>query len=149
MRSLLCLLALTACATAPIAMAPTGSPTPLPWLQGCWVTEDGNTVERWQGEADTLMFGHSVTVKEGAVTFFEQLRIQAGDDGLIYSAYPRGKGPIDFQQVIADDQRVTFANDTHDFPQRITYTRDGDVISAAVSLKDGGRAFRWRYTPCD
>jgi len=149
MRSALCLLALAACATEPVAIPVAPIDAPLPWLQGCWETEDGLTVERWQAGATTHMFGHSVTLKDDAVVFFEQLRLQDSAAGLTLSAYPRGLGPTGFAEVERSAARITFLNDTNDYPQRITYAREGNALLATIAMSDGSRRNDWRYQPCD
>ena len=40
---------------------------------------------------------------------------------------------------------MTFTNPAHDYPQRISYRRDGEELVAEVSLLDGSEANRWRY----
>jgi hypothetical protein len=149
MRSALCLLALAACATGAVVIPAAPIDAPLPWLQGCWETKDGVTVEHWQTAAATHMFGHSVTLKDDAVVFFEQLRIQGSAAGLTLSAYPRGLGPTAFVEVERSAARITFSNDANDYPQRITYAREGDVLRATITMADGSRQNDWRYQPCD
>ena len=40
---------------------------------------------------------------------------------------------------------ATFENAAHDYPQRITYARDGETLTATISLIDGSKAMRWTY----
>ena len=42
---------------------------------------------------------------------------------------------------------MTFVNETHDYPQRIRYWREGMALNAETSLMDGSSAERWSYMP--
>jgi hypothetical protein len=33
----------------------------------------------------------------------------------------------------------------HDYPQRIAYVRDGDMLTATISAIDGSKAMRWTF----
>jgi hypothetical protein len=46
------------------------------------------------------------------------------------------------------EQRAVFENPTHDFPQRIIYARDGDLMTARIEGAVDGRAehMEWRFT---
>lgn len=140
-------LSLAACvgsATIPAAQ-PAGG---LDWLAGCWETEDGRVREQWTVVNDGLAFGFGTTTADGEIVFFEQLRIETGDAGLLYSAYPAGVGPTQFRLTDSGPGRATFDNPEHDFPQRLGYRRDGAMLRAMASLADGTRARSWSYRRC-
>jgi hypothetical protein len=40
---------------------------------------------------------------------------------------------------------ITFYNVANDYPQRIRYWREGDVLIAEIALEDGSKPKRWRY----
>ena len=42
---------------------------------------------------------------------------------------------------------IVFVNAKHDYPQRISYWREGKYLMAETSLSDGNKAQRWRYSP--
>lgn len=129
------------------AAACSSADEPLAWLAGCWT--DGSVVERWTLAEGGYLFGSSVTVDEGgAVSFFEQLRIEPTDTGLAYYAYPAGSGPTRFDSVEQGEQAITFANPTHDYPQRISYRREGGQLRVTISLHDGGNAGEWVHASC-
>lgn len=45
-----------------------------------------------------------------------------------------GEGPvIAFVRITANDSTWTFENTEHDFPQRISYTVNGDALNASIS----------------
>ena len=119
---------------------------PLAWLAGCWT--DGETVERWTLAEGGYLFGGSVVKRDGEVVFFEQMRIEPADSGPVFNAYPKGSGPSAFPLREQGDRSITFANGDHDYPQRITYARDGRELIATISLLDGGNETGWRYRRC-
>jgi len=68
----------------------------LSWLAGDW--ETANAAERWTDEhwttpAGGVMLGMSRTVKAGALSEFEYLRIVQKGDDLVYIAHPGGRAP--------------------------------------------------------
>ncbi|MEM0928405.1 MAG: DUF6265 family protein [Pseudomonadota bacterium] len=118
------------------------------WLEGCWVSRGGGTEERWLSAGGGLLFGHNVVRRRGEVVFFEQLRIEATQNGSVFFAYPRGVGPTRFKESARTGASITFDNPEHDDPQRIIYEREGDDLTATVSLIDGSRQRQWMYSAC-
>jgi hypothetical protein len=124
----------------------------LSWLAGAWCNDDGkrSVEEHWLAERGGLMLGVNRTVtSKGAA--FEFLRIELEPDPVRYIAQPGGAPPVAFMLVSAAAHRVVFANPTHDFPKRVQYWREGDVLHARVDDgTDAGAAdeFTWkRCTP--
>ena len=141
------------CALVLIAMLTTactgGSPkssSSLTWLAGCWT--NGSTVERWIAAEGGYLFGSGVLLADGAVKFFEQMRIEPGDEGPVFSAYPSGHGPTVFKSDGQAGQSIAFINASHDYPQRIHYHREGSRLTATPSLIDGSKASQWDYRRC-
>lgn len=79
-----------------------------------------------------LMLGLGRSVREGRPAFWEQLRIEAVDGVLTYVATPKGQATTAFALAELGPHTVTFANPEHDFPQRITYRREGEVLTATI-----------------
>ncbi len=136
-----------------VATAPAQTPAPLAWLAGCWQTQSGGTRETWVAEPGGYLFGHAVTIRDGATVFFEHLRIEPPASGALsasmtFVAYPRGGRPTRFAQTAEGPGWVRFENPDHDFPQRITYRRDGGTLNAEAATLDEARASRWVYTSC-
>ena len=132
------------CATAPEAHADED----LKWMSGCWRTGDETYKEVWSKPDGGYMFGYALTYDEtGALTFFEQSRIDAGTPA-VFNAYPGGFGPTEFTEASRGDRTVTFANDGHDYPQKVTYTRKGSRMTATISLSNGARAVTWEFKKC-
>ena len=120
----------------------------LAWLAGTWVQEkDGRwTEERWGRPRGGMMLGTGLSGKGDTATAFEYMRIAPDGEGrLAFWGSPGGKPPVPFPLVALEGKQARFENPAHDFPTRITYRRDGDVLIATVSGPDGKDAESWSY----
>jgi hypothetical protein len=121
----------------------------LGWISGRWESASANgewTEESWALPRGGLMLGYSRSGAGGRVREFEFLRIQAGDDAVpVYLAQPGGQPAVPFRLTAHDARSATFDNPAHDFPQRIVYRRDGDILVATISALDGSNAMSWTY----
>ena len=101
----------------------------LSWLSGCWrgSVNQREFLEHWLPLRGNLMIGASHTVTQDRTQNFEYVRIESRADGLYYVAHPSAGKDLSFRlaerQVDGPDTIFTFANDAHDFPQRIVYRR--------------------------
>ncbi|MEM1106069.1 MAG: DUF6265 family protein [Pseudomonadota bacterium] len=149
--SSLAALAASACATPQSQPLPVAGENPMGWLAGCWRTEDGAFREVWSVDGNKHLFGHN-TFRQGSdpgtVVFFEQMRLVETGGTWTFSAYPNGVGPSDFPQTSARPDRAEFTNPAHDFPQRVTYQRDGAALNAEIMTLDGERSQSWTFVPC-
>jgi len=127
----------------------TSETQPLGWLHGCWMSADQSTYERWDVADASHAFGSNFSLKDGKVSFFEHMRIEPSDMGLVFQAYPAGNGPSGFPMLTMEANTITFANEAHDYPQKITYTRKGSTLSAQISLLDDTNPTRWSFVPCE
>jgi len=139
-------------ATAMLLMATTPAPAPavgdLAWMAGSWVKEQGGewSEESWSGPRGGVMIGHSLSGAGDKASAFEFLILRPGADGaLAYVAQPGGGAPVAFALVERGPASAVFENATHDYPQRIAYVRDGDTLTATISLLDGSKAMSWTY----
>ncbi|MEO0997705.1 MAG: DUF6265 family protein [Pseudomonadota bacterium] len=129
--------------------ASTGQPVaPLAWLSGCWQSGDGATREVWTESYDGVMFGHSVTLADGIVRFWEDLRIESMGDTQVFTAMPGGAAPVEFLSAAVAGDSVVFENAGHDFPQRIAYRRDGDRLTATIETISGEDTRVFEYRRC-
>lgn len=137
-----------------MAFAATGGPAlaeeraPLDWIVGAWVTTTGEgwTEEWWTPARGGLMLGASRSGSGPRLREFEHTRIVAGADGkLTYQAQPGGNPAVSFAEESRSATTITFVNPNHDYPQRISYRREGDTLTATISLLDGGNSMSWRY----
>lgn len=102
----------------------------LAWLAGSWATRDlgGMTLEVWDVPRGALMLGHGQSYDVAHTTFFEFLRIAASAEGIALHAQPGGGAPTVFRLKEQGGQGVTFHNPQHDFPQIISYAREGSLL---------------------
>jgi hypothetical protein len=140
---------LIAAALLAVGAAPPASVEALGWLGGTWEMSgpDGRwTEEHWTAPRGGMMIGGSRSGEGPALKEWEFLRIAAGLDGVpVYAASPGGGAAVPFRLVEAGPVSVTFENRAHDYPQRIRYARDGQVLTATISRIDGSGARSWRY----
>jgi hypothetical protein len=134
------------------AEAPGASPD-LGWLAGHWCSDEGGrrVDEVWLDGAGGAMHGLSRTVSGGELESFEFMRIERDAAATRFLAQPGGAAPTAFTLVEHGAQRASFANPTHDFPNRIDYRRDGDHLHAQISGPGEGGEMRipFDYRRCD
>ncbi|MFN7129045.1 MAG: DUF6265 family protein [Brevundimonas sp.] len=125
----------------------------LGWMAGYWLScEPGREVsETWTDPRLNLMLGTSLTVRGGRAGW-ELSRIAPVDPSpaapLAYFAHPEGQQPAVFPVVASSASRVVFERAADDdFPKRVVYERDGDVLNARIEgVLDGQeRIIRWRF----
>lgn len=105
------------------------------WLAGCWEQRSPSrvTLEMWMPPDGGLMLGASRTTAGGAVQAFEQLRLEAQGETLVYTALPSGQREAAFRSTQVSDTGFVVENPAHDFPQRIIYRRRGaDSLVARI-----------------
>jgi len=123
--------------------------TQLAWLSGHWAGNNGErwTEEHWLEPRGGMILGVNRSGNAAAARAFEFLRIQTEEDGsLIYWASPGGRPPVPFTLSEQGEQSATFENHENDFPQRILYQREGDVLEVTISDASGYRTMRWSWT---
>jgi hypothetical protein len=121
----------------------------LAWLSGTWVNESEKRFvqEVWLEPLGGAMLGlhHDVDLEQDRTRSFEYLRvIQTGED-IYYVASPNGEGTTAFRMVELEPTRVVFANPEHDFPKRIGYRMEGEVLIAWIEGDDHApQEWRWK-----
>ena len=117
------------------------------WMQGCWELTSGTRVveEMWSAPRAGSMLGLGRTVRDGALVEHEFVIIRERDGRLIYFAHPSGQAPAEFTSTIVAEERVVFENLAHDFPQRVSYERQGSSLKAYVEGTIDGRARRIEF----
>lgn len=134
---------------APLAAAAAAPALP-DWLSGLWAMEDGANwaEEYWTSARGGMMLG---TGREGfgpEIRAWESMRIALNREGrLVLYAQPKGGPPIEFPMATMSDAAIEFANGAHDYPQRIRYWRQGQLLMAETAKLDGSEAQRWNYRP--
>jgi len=127
---------------------------PLDWIAGHWCADLGeDTVEElWLPPHGGVIVGLGRTRTSDRTTGFEYLRILDIDGTQSYVAQPGGRPPTAFRRTAGAGHWVRFENPDHDFPQRIEYRRDGDILHAEVTGSgEGGKAMviAFDYVRCE
>lgn len=135
--------ACTSLGAQPVAAAPD-----LSWLAGEWVQcgpGGAVTEEHWLGTGTSLVGVNWSRSGSGQISW-EHLRIGTADGRVTYFASPEGAAPTPFVLTVHQPGTAVFENRAHDFPQRITYRRAGDRLSAEATDLDG-RGPSWTFRP--
>lgn len=128
----------------------------LSWMSGCWAAIGGEpgSGEYWLMPAGGSMLGVNRTVRDNRTVAFEFLRIAETEDGLVLTASPSGQAVTDFALGALSDGQVTFENDRHDFPQRVSYRLlpDGVLLGRIEGRTAAGQRqieFPMKRVDCD
>lgn len=123
----------------------------LAWLEGEWhrTSGGGEAIERWQRNGDGLV-GEGLVIRGDETSSVESLLLVEMAGEVFYIAKPRQNPyPVAFRLVSREDGAFVFENAAHDFPQRITYRRNGDDAMTAVIEgpgEDGGEPRRLEFS---
>ena len=134
---------------AVIASAESASIEGLAWMSGRWAGDNGErwSEEHWLEPRGGMMLGVNRSGNGDAAGAFEFLRIQQAENGSVtYWAAPGGRSAVPFTLSEQSDQSVIFENAENDFPQRIHYKRQGDILDVKISDASGEQSKRWRWT---
>jgi Domain of unknown function (DUF6265) len=147
----------TACAQAtPTSSTPSPQPaarsrvSDLGFMAGCWrgLTRSGTTIEEfYSAPSSNLIVGTTRYVRDGHTVDFEFTRIDQTDSGAVITPHPKGVRSVSFAPKIVERNRAVWENPSHDFPQRILYTRVADdtlVARIEGRTPSGERALEWR-----
>jgi len=119
------------------------------WMAGYWLDcSDGREAsETWSDPRAGLMVGHAVTVSRNGRASFEVSHIGMTPQGFAYVAQPGGAPPTVFVLTESTGSRAVFSNPENDFPQRVIYWRQGDVLNARIEGDINGQAqgMEWRF----
>lgn len=141
----------TILALAAPAGAQTNAPPALPaWLAGFWQAQDGIAWadEMWNAPRGGVMLGAGRAGTGAQMQSWEAMRIIAKSDGtIVFHAQPRGGAGTEFPAVSIGEESIEFANAQHDYPQRIRYWRQGQLLMAEAAKIDGSEAQRWNFRP--
>lgn len=143
---------------APGALAQDAPASPLAGLSfmaGCWAGtfdyrgEPGVIEERYTVPAGSAMLGQTRYLGGGRVVHFEFTSILIVRNEIVLTPYPNGdRSEHGFTATSVTENEAVFEAPEHDFPKRIIYRRDGDVLTAHI---DGGadsdRAQSWELRP--
>lgn len=114
------------------------------WLIGTWEhkTTKGSIYENWSKTGDNELAGKSYMLKNKDTIVFETIRLVQEKARLFYIPAVKdqnGGHPVRFEGKVISGKQMVFENQTHDFPQIISYSKIGkDSLQAEISgLKNG------------
>ncbi|MEO8586308.1 MAG: DUF6265 family protein [Acidobacteriota bacterium] len=141
-------LALLVPAATSLGEGPKADIASLAWLSGAWGGDDAGMFneETWLPPKAGSMLAVHRDVKGGKTVGFEFLRIEERDGSLVYIASPEGKPPTPFKLVESGAKRAVFENETHDFPRRVLYFREGETLHARIEGTRGGKPAAKEWT---
>lgn len=126
----------------------TAAPAPdLGWLSGYWLScEGGREVsEAWGPLDEGAMKNTTLTRKDGKLTI-EIADILFREGAVVLRAQPPKQPPTDFALKTAEVSSVVFENLAHDFPQRVSYRREGEVLHAQIDGEVSGKTQKQTWT---
>jgi len=111
------------------------------WLQGCWESVSGDRVveEQWTAPRAGSMLEVGRTVRGAVLVEYEFVVVRERDDRLAYVAHPSGQSPAEFLSITVEPEKVVFENQSHDFPQRVGYQKNGALLDAWIEGTQGGK----------
>jgi hypothetical protein len=103
------------------------------WIVGDWQRTGGAGSEHWVAVAGVL-YGVGFAGTGYEVLILDDAEKPGPPDGVLrLTAIPGGsQAGVDFALDRQDGQSFTFVNPEHDFPTAITYSRDGDRLTAVL-----------------
>lgn len=117
------------------------------WIAGYWLSCDGGreVAEYWSDARGDVLFNTTVNLNGDRVSS-ERTVITSVEDRLAFVYEPTGPNVV-FSLVSLDGQRAVFENAENDFPQRVIYSRDGDVLTGRIegTIDGQGRSMQWTY----
>ena len=135
-----------------LAAAVADEPALPEWMAGCWEERQG---ERWTEECWTepragLMLGSARSGEGERLISWEAMQIVRNQSTgskrvpMAFWAAPNGTGRTMFTWRTGG-AGVTFHNASNDYPQRVRYWRDGDLLKAEIAMADGSKPMRWTF----
>jgi Domain of unknown function (DUF6265) len=108
------------------------------WLVGKWARtgmKPGRSgYETWTNRNSSELMGRGVMLKGADTAFVEKIKIVVKDSELYYVAdVPENKSEVYFKVTELKANSFTCENPQHDFPKKIAYSVEGDVLKATIS----------------
>ena len=106
------------------------------WVNGkCTNTAAGTSgLEKWVINSPVELQGWGITMKGSDTSFIEKTKLLIKEGHIYYVAdVLENKEPIYFKLVNINENEFTCENPAHDFPKKISYTRDGNFLKATIS----------------
>lgn len=153
---------------APLTAAPLGPPPPTPqererqpaprgqalpgWLAGTWVMERGADWAEalWTAPRGNAMVGVARSGFGPDIQDWQWLRIARQSEGdLVLQVEDKGGAAVDYPLAFASAEAIEFASPRGEFPQRIRFSRAGQLLTIEQSQLDGSEVARTNYRPVE
>ena len=85
------------------------------------------------------MLGTGRAVANGRAVAHEFMQIREQDREMVFIARPSGQEEATFTLTKSGTREVVFANPAHDFPQRVIYRMQGDMLVGSIEGSQNGR----------
>ena len=121
------------------------------WLIGNWENKNpyGVLTENWQKVNDSTFNAESYFIKGEDTLHFESMVLAQKGEKLTYIATVKGQNngkPVAFPSTSETENKLTFENPQHDYPQKITYTKGtNNTLTAEISGKLQGKLTTERF----
>jgi hypothetical protein len=137
-RTILCLLLLLAACNA--SRPAQGPLTDFEFLEGRWAEtrSSGVTEELWTNNRGWSMLGVGRALSDGAQTSGQELSIEPRGSSFVYVLRAPGAAPVELPLAARGATWVRFEDPSQDFPRRVEYRRDGNVLRVEVSGVERG-----------
>ncbi|KUJ61849.1 hypothetical protein AR687_09800 [Flavobacteriaceae bacterium CRH] len=109
------------------------------WLIGNWENKspDGILTENWKKVNDSTFSAVSLFIKGKDTLHSEKIILSQQGEMLMYSATVNGQNndkAIDFPSTTETENKLIFENPSHDYPQKITYSKGANnTLTAEIS----------------
>ena len=131
-------------AAAQVAATPASD---LNWVAGYWLSCEGGreVAEYWSDARGGILFNTTVNLNGDRVTS-ERTQFATVEGRLSFIYEPTGARTV-FPLVELEGRRAVFDNPENDFPQRVIYSREGDVLTGRIEGTIDGepRSMEWVY----
>lgn len=115
------------------------------WLIGKWgfTMPEGTLSETWTQLNDSTYAGHTYFVIGKDTVFSENITLEQRGNELSYVTVMKDQNqgkPVAFKLTSSTKKTLVFENPSHDYPQKITYTKKGNGLLAEISGTQNGKA---------
>ena len=116
------------------------------WLEGRWDRTDvkGNAqaFEIWETGSENELIGLGVMLDDKDTVFVERLKITRRRGNLYYVAeVAENAEPTYFKITSVGNNSFVCENEAHDFPKKIAYSLDSDILTVVISGNSMSRKF--------
>jgi hypothetical protein len=121
------------------SIKPAGKMSRANWLIGTWsnTSKDRHDYEVWKKYNDSTYLGRSYSIQKGDTVSSESIRLEEQGEEIHYIPTVQGQNndlPVTFKLISLDSKELIFENQSHDFPQRISYRQvSPDSLVAEIS----------------